>query len=90
MVISECSASHSARRGSDSVRRTYRYINQFDPEGVSYQIVGQDDGALQSCIGPSLFVCIGDIEARNGDCLDLVGRLWNRPFHGLLVGVRQD
>lgn len=52
-----------------------RQIHEFDPEGVAYQIVGQDGSTLQTGVGPSLRVGMCNIEPCYSDGMNLVGRL---------------
>ena len=67
-----------------------RHIDELDPEGVSHQVVGQDCCPLQTRVGPSVPVRIGDVELRNGDSMDLVRGLRDRPLDGLLIFIRKD
>lgn len=34
-------------------RMTYRYVNQLQPVGISHQVVGEHDSALQTGVSPS-------------------------------------
>lgn len=70
--------------------RTYRYVHHLEPERVADQVVGQHDGALQACIGPSARVGIGNVQLGDGDGVDLVGRLGHGALHRLLVLVREN
>lgn len=67
-----------------------RHIYQFNPEGVSHQVVAEDGGPLQACVGPSVSVGMGNVEASDGNSLDLVGGLWYCAFHRLFILFRQD
>lgn len=67
-----------------------RDVDQFQPEGVADQVVGQHDGALQPRVRPSVTVGVGDVEFGDGDGVDLVGRLGHCTLHRLLVLVRQN
>jgi hypothetical protein len=57
---------------------------------MAYEVVGEDDGALQARVRPSLRVRVCDIESGNGDCEDLVRRLRDGPSHGFLVGIGEN
>lgn len=65
-----------------------RDIHQLDPERVSDQVVGQHDCPLQTGVGPSIAVGMGNVETSNGDSLNLVGGLWNGAFDSLFVSLR--
>jgi hypothetical protein len=62
-----------------------RDVNQFDPEGVSDQIVGEHSCSLQARIGPFVAIRVGDVEACDGDSLDLVRRFGHCPFDRLFI-----
>ena len=74
-----------ARRSS-----TYRNVDHLEPEGVADQVVGQDDGALQARVGPSVAVGIGNVQLGDGDGVDFVARLGHGALDHLLVLVGQD
>lgn len=67
-----------------------RYINQFEPKGVSHQIVGQDRCPLEACVGPSVLVRKADIESSDGDRLNPVCSLGNGPLDRFLVSFGED
>jgi hypothetical protein len=75
---------------AQSSTRTYRYVHQLEPEGVANQVVCQDCGALQSSVGPSVLVRVGNVQFRNGHGVDLVRRLGHSALHRLLVLVREN
>jgi hypothetical protein len=68
----------------------WRNIDELDPECVANRVVRKNGGALQARVGPSVAVGVSDVEASNGDRLDLVGLLRDGPLHGLLVVVGED
>jgi hypothetical protein len=39
----------------------YRNVDHLQPEGVAHEVVGEDDGALQAGVGPSVRVGIGNV-----------------------------
>lgn len=66
-----------------------RDVNQFDPERVSHEVVGQDGGTLKAGVGPSVLVGVGNVELGDSDGVDLVGTLRDGPLDRLLVVVGQ-
>lgn len=64
-----------------------RYVDQLEPECVPHRVVCQHNSALQSSVGPSVLVGIGNVQLGNGDGVDLVRRLGNGALHRLLVFV---
>lgn len=69
---------------------SYRNIHHLEPVGVSDQIVGQDDGALQSRVGPFRAIGICNVELGDGDGLDLVGLLGHEALDSVFVVVVED
>lgn len=67
-----------------------RYIDQFQPVCISYQIVGEYDSALQTGIRPFCRIWICDIQSRNGYGLDLVGMFWHHSPDGFLILFAED
>jgi hypothetical protein len=66
-------------------------VDQLDPKGVADQVVGQHGGALQARVGPSSPVLrVHDVQAGDGDGLDLVRGLGHGPLDRLLVGVGEN
>ena len=65
-------------------------VHQLQPERVAHQVVRQHGRALQSGVGPSVPVWVGDIQLRYGDGVDLVRRLGHGALDRLLVLVRED
>lgn len=70
--------------------KTYRDVDQLDPERVADQIICEDSSTLQASIGPSLPVRVGNVQLCDRDGVDLVGRLGHRSFDSLLVVVGED
>ena len=68
-----------------------RNVDQLDEVGVAHQIIGEDRGALQAGVGPSVAVVwVSNVELGNGDSMDLVGSLRYGTLDSLLVVVRKD
>lgn len=64
-----------------------RDIHHLQPVCVADEVIRQHDGALQTGVGPSRLVGIGDVEPRDGDGLDLVGGLGHEALDRLLVVI---
>jgi hypothetical protein len=69
---------------------THRDVNHLQPKGVSHQVVGQDDGALQAGVGPFGLVRVCDKEAGDGNGVDLVVGLGDHALDRLLVLFVED
>lgn len=67
-----------------------RNVDEFQPERVAYQIVGQDYRALEPGEGPSLAARKRDVEFRYSDCVDLVGLFGYAALDCLFVVVGED
>lgn len=67
-----------------------RYIHHLEPIRIPHQVIGEDDGALPSCVGPSLPAWVGDVQSGDGNGLDLIGLFWDEPLDGLLVLLAKD
>lgn len=69
---------------------TNRNVDHFQPVRVADEIVGQDDGALETGVGPFGAVGVGNEETGDGDGLNLVGLLGNEALDRVLVIVVED
>lgn len=69
---------------------SYRNIHHLEPVGVSDQVVGQHNSALQSRVGPFRAIGICNVELGDGDGLDLVGLLGHEALDGVFVVVVED
>lgn len=67
-----------------------RDIDQLQPVRVADEVIGQHNGTLEACVVPSRPVGVGDVEAGDGDGLDLVGLLGDMAFDRVLVVVVED
>lgn len=67
-----------------------RNVDQLEPEGVAYQVVGQHGSTLQARVRPSVAVGVGNVQFGDGDGVDLVGRLGHSALHRLLVLVGEN
>jgi hypothetical protein len=67
-----------------------RDVHHLEPVGIADQIVGEDDCALEACIGPFCRVRVCYIESCDADSLDLVGLLGHVSLDGVLVLVAKD
>lgn len=67
-----------------------RYVDQLQPERVANQIIRQHHSALQAGICPPVPVRVGNVQFRDGDGVDLVGRLGDGALHCLFVLVREN
>ncbi len=68
-----------------------RDVDQFDPEGVPDEVVGEHGGPLEACIGPSVRAA-GEDNVQTGDSygLDLVGGFGDEAFDCLFVVIGED
>lgn len=64
-----------------------RDIDEFEPEGVADQVIGKNGSTLETSIGPSLTIGVGNVEFGDGDGVDLIRGLWNCPLDRLFVVV---
>ena len=67
-----------------------RDVDEFEPEGVADEVVGEDDGALEVGGGPVGGGGVGDVEFGDGDGVDFVGCFGDAAFDGLFVVVGED
>lgn len=67
-----------------------RNVYQLQPECIAHQVVGQDGGALEPGVGPSVPVRVGNVQLGDGNSVNLVGRLGHSALHCLLVLVREN
>lgn len=67
-----------------------RDVDEFEPEGVAHEVVGEDCGALEAGVGPSLAVWVGDVEFGDGDGVDFVGGFGDGAFDCLLFVIVED
>lgn len=65
----------------------YRDVDHLDPEGIADKIVGEDYGALETGILPSVVVWICNVQFGDGNSVDLVGSLGHLALDILLVIV---
>jgi len=65
----------------------YRDVDHLDPEGVADEVVGEDYGALQAGILPSVVIRVCNVQLGDSDGVDLVGRLGDPSLDILLVIV---
>jgi hypothetical protein len=68
----------------------YRDVDHLDPKSVADKVVGEDYGALQAGILPSVVVWICNVQLCDSDSVDLVGSLGDLSLDILLVIVGQD
>ncbi len=73
---------HAAVVGAD--------VDEFEPEGVADQVVGQHDGAREAGEEPLRAVGQGEVEFGDGDGLDLVRGFGHGAFDDLFLVVRED
>jgi hypothetical protein len=73
-----------------SKAQAYRDVDHLDPKGVADKVVGEDYGALQTGVLPSVVVWICNVQLCDGDGVDLVGSLGDLSLDILLVVVVQD
>ena len=66
-----------------------REVDEFDPEGVAHQVVGEHGRALESGVGPSSAVGVGDVEFRDRYRMDLVRRLRYGSFDDLFLIIAE-
>lgn len=67
-----------------------RNIHHLEPVGVSHQVVGQNNGALQSRVIPFRAIGICNVELGDGDGLDFVGLLGDKALDSIFVVVVED
>jgi len=67
-----------------------RDIDELDPKGISYEIVGQHRRTLETGIRPSVAIWMRNIEPGNRDGLYFVGRFRDGALDNLLVSIRED
>ena len=65
-------------------------VDELDPEGVADEVVGEDRGAVEAGVGPSLAVRVGDVEASDGDGVDFVRGFGDGAFDCLFFVVVED
>jgi len=68
-----------------AIRR--RDVDHLDPKSVADEVVGEDYGALQAGILPSVVVWICNVQLCDSDSMDLVGSLGDLSLDILLVVV---
>lgn len=67
-----------------------RDVDDLQPIGITDQVIDQDCRSLKPCVCPSAAVRIGNVEAGDGNGLNLVGRFWDLPLDRLLVLLGQN
>ena len=65
-------------------------VDEFHPEGVADEVVGEDRGALEAGVGPSGAAGVGDVEFGDGDGVDFVGGFGDGAFDRLFFVVGED
>jgi hypothetical protein len=68
---------------------THRYVHQFNPQCMTYKVIGKNSSALQASISPSRPIGICNVQLRNSHGEDLVGGLRNRTLDDLFVFLRE-
>jgi hypothetical protein len=76
-----------SREGMLSEEQAYRDVDHLDPKSVADKVVGEDYGALQAGILPSVVVWICNVQLCDSDSMDLVGSLGDLSLDILLVIV---
>lgn len=66
-----------------------RNVDQFDPEGISDEVVGEHSCSLEACVDPSVPVWQCDVQSCDGNSLDLVGSFGHEALDSFLVVVRE-
>lgn len=87
--LDECVSIRAFTQPRPRARGTYRDVDKLEPVRVPHQIVGENNGALEPRVGPFGPVRIGDVQASDGDGLDLVGVLGHHALDRLLVLLAQ-
>jgi hypothetical protein len=77
-------------RERERERQAYTYVYQLDPKGMPNHVVGEDDCALQSGVGPSCWIWVCNVESGNGNSEYLVGGLRNGPLDNQFVLVGEN
>ena len=66
-------------------------VDEFEPEGVPHEVVGQDGGALEARVGPlEAGAGVGDVEFGYRDGVDFVGGFGDGAFDCLFFVVAED
>jgi hypothetical protein len=66
-------------------------VDDFEPERVAHEVVGEHDGAGEAGVGPLVArVRVGDVEFGDGDGVDFVRGFGHDSFDDLLLVVGED
>ena len=65
-------------------------VDHLQPEGIPDEVIAEDGGALETCIGPSVTSGVSNIESRYSHGLDLVGCLWDGSLDSLFICVGEN
>lgn len=70
--------------------RSRGYVHHLQPVRMADQIVGEDNCALYTGVGPFLPARVGDVELSNSDGMDFVGLLRHESLDGIFVVIAQN